>query len=157
MALPLHLEPVDYSRTGYHRPAAARLSLVGTTPAGRSARLDESVYRRRRIVAAAVLVVLVCVVMLLGRFISSSAELVLPRVPVSEQSIAPAVSVEQPGTLRGQIIVPGGTYVAQRGDTLWVVARALKPSGDVTPTMRRLIELNGGPSLEVGQVVVLPG
>ena len=49
------------------------------------------------------------------------------------------------------------TYVVKRGDTLWVVARALKPTGDVTPTMRRLIELNGGPSLEVGQVVVLPG
>ena len=65
------------------------------------------------------------------------------------------IAVTQPG--ESGTFVPGGTYVAQRGDTLWVVARALKPTGDVTPTMRRLIELNGGPSLEVGQVVVLPG
>ena len=47
-------------------------------------------------------------------------------------------------------------YVAQRGDTLWVVARALKPTGDLSGTIRKLVRLNGGPSLEVGQRVSLP-
>jgi hypothetical protein len=46
-------------------------------------------------------------------------------------------------------------HVVQAGDTLWSIARTLHPDGDVRPLVDRLVELNGGDHLEVGQVLVL--
>ena len=48
------------------------------------------------------------------------------------------------------------TYLVQPGDTLWSIARQLQPSGDVRPLVRKLVQLNDGAELEVGQVLVLP-
>jgi hypothetical protein len=55
-------------------------------------------------------------------------------------------------------VAPGGaeTVVVQPGDTLWSVARRLEPEGDVREAVDRLAAVNGGPQLEVGQVLVLP-
>jgi nucleoid-associated protein YgaU len=48
------------------------------------------------------------------------------------------------------------TYIVQPGDTLWSLAR--RHHGQQSPEryLERLIEVNGGTALEVGQVVVLP-
>jgi hypothetical protein len=78
------------------------------------------------------------------------------RIVLAERAAVPAAELDTPTTLRGQALVAGGTYIAQRGDTLWTVARALQPSGDLTEVLRRLIRLNGGSSLAVGQRVLLP-
>ena len=48
------------------------------------------------------------------------------------------------------------TYLVQPGDTLWTIARQLKPEGDVRPVVHKLADLNGGAELEVGQVLALP-
>lgn len=75
------------------------------------------------------------------------------------------------GRLAGGVVAPGGdpasasggrattltVHVVQPGDTLWALARRLQPEGDVRPLVHRLVELNGGSSLEVGQRIVLPG
>lgn len=156
MALPLridtlHPQPIRRIDTGVHRRPVAVAAL--TT---RPVRLSESVYRRRRIVAAAVAVVVLSLGMFAVRSINATRDLVLPTVPMSSQTVPTGTTADAPGTLRGQVIQRGGTYVAQRGDTLWIIARAMKPQGDLSGLIRRLVVLNGGPSLEVGQVVRLP-
>jgi len=157
MALPLRIEPVEYRRTWENPNPPVRLQLiVGGQTAGRR-RLNHDVYVKRRVAAVLLLLVAVVLGSLLVRAINSTSDSVLPAVPMAEQRVPSSVQDDAPGTLRGQVVVPGGTYVAQRGDTMWVIARALKPSGDLSGTIRKLVRLNGGPSLEVGQRVVLPG
>jgi nucleoid-associated protein YgaU len=156
MALPLRIEPIEYQRRWDTAPQPVRLRLVvggkGATPA----RLHASVYRRRRVAAAVLMVVLFALGSLAVRAIEHTGNQLLPSVPAAAQQVASSVPADAPGTLRGQVLVPGGTYVAQRGDTMWVIARAIKPSGELSGVLRRLVRLNGGPSLEVGQRVVLP-
>jgi Tfp pilus assembly protein FimV len=62
-----------------------------------------------------------------------------------------------PGVFGGQRLESGGLYVAQPGDTLWALARALQPVGDLDVLVDELVELNGGPELDVGERVRLPG
>ena len=47
-------------------------------------------------------------------------------------------------------------HVVQPGETLWSIAGALRPSGDVRGLVRTLARLNGGASLRVGQHLLLP-
>lgn len=99
------------------------------------------VYRRRRLVVlAAVVASLVALVSLaqpaLAAFVGGEAEALGP-------------SVER--------LEPGAVYVVEPGDTLWSIARALEPEGDPRPVVDRLEELTGGPVLQVGQEVPLPG
>jgi len=155
MALPLHIDtlnlrPVRRIDTGVHqRPTSVARATQPT-------RLSEAVYRRRRIAVAAATVLVLSLGMLVVRSINATGARVLPTVPVAQQEVPSGTTADAAGTLRGQAIRRGGTYVAQRGDTLWIIARALKPEGDVTGLLRQLVRLNGGPSLEVGQVVRLP-
>ncbi len=44
----------------------------------------------------------------------------------------------------------------QPGENLWVIAQRLVPPGEVASLVEQLVELNGGPTLRVGQVLVLP-
>lgn len=156
MALPLRIEPVEYrtARGADHQPVRLRL-LVSDVPES-PARLDASVYVRRRLVVGMLMIVLLLGAVYLVRFIASSGEVVLPAVPTADQLVETSIPADAPGTLRGQALVPGGVYVAQAGDTMWVIARSLKPTGEVAGTVRALIKLNRGPSLAVGQRVLLP-
>ena len=157
MALPLRIEPVEYRRSWENPNQPVRLQLiVGGASAG-TRRLSSSVYVKRRVAAVVLLVAVLAAGVSLVRQINATGDAVLPAVPMAAQKMPASVAEDAPGTLRGQVIVPGGTYVAQRGDTMWVIARALKPTGDLTTAIRKLVRLNGGPSLEVGQRVVLPG
>lgn len=47
--------------------------------------------------------------------------------------------------------------VVQPGDTLWSIARALKPSGDVRPLVDRLVERTGGVTVVAGQRLDVSG
>ena len=50
----------------------------------------------------------------------------------------------------------GATYVAQPGDTMWSIAQPLHGGQSTSWYVDALVELNGGTSLQVGQVVQLP-
>jgi hypothetical protein len=51
---------------------------------------------------------------------------------------------------------PAAVHVVQPGDTLWSIAGHIAPDTDVRITVDRLVELNGGAALVVGQRLVLP-
>lgn len=165
MALPLRVEPIEIDERRRarvnalpgQRPMApvVRLTVIQGGRAGelerRPSRPDARTYRRRRMVVFVVLMA-VTLAVLAGMGALGSAT----RIVLAERAAAPSADVDTPTTLRGQPLVAGGTYIAQRGDTLWTIARALQPAGDLTEVLRRLIRLNGGSSLAVGQRVLLP-
>jgi hypothetical protein len=47
-------------------------------------------------------------------------------------------------------------YVVQPGDTLWEIARALQPEGDVRPLVYQLGKTRNGAPLRVGERITLP-
>ena len=47
-------------------------------------------------------------------------------------------------------------HVVQPGETLWTIARALQPRGDVRPLVDRLAKAHGGAALQVGDRIPLP-
>ena len=51
---------------------------------------------------------------------------------------------------------PAGTYVVRQGDTLWAIARRLRPEGDVRPVVDRLAAQRRGAPLRVGERIFLP-
>jgi Tfp pilus assembly protein FimV len=111
------------------------------------------VYRRRRVVAA-----LAALLVLLGMLaVVRVAMSALGGVSASAPELRPPSAALSPAVHGGQVLVPGGTYVVQPGDTLWAIARALHPQGSLERTVFELEQLNGGPSIDVGQVVRLPG
>jgi LysM repeat protein len=48
------------------------------------------------------------------------------------------------------------TVVAQPGDTLWSIASAHHGEVSLTRYLDTLVDLNGGPTIQVGQSIVLP-
>ncbi|MGH9188157.1 MAG: LysM peptidoglycan-binding domain-containing protein [Acidimicrobiales bacterium] len=100
--------------------------------------LPRPAYRVRRTVAAglATAVLLTC---------GWAAGLVPAPDRVSTATPAPIV---RPVAARG--------YVVQPGDTLWSIARAVAPEGDVRIVVDQLADLNGGAGLRVGQRLLLP-
>jgi LysM repeat protein len=48
------------------------------------------------------------------------------------------------------------TYVVQPGDTLWQIARSVRPSGDIRPLVADLAKQHGGSDINVGDVITLP-
>ncbi|MGQ0520862.1 MAG: LysM peptidoglycan-binding domain-containing protein [Actinomycetota bacterium] len=112
-------------------PVGLRALPVAARPRPTAAR-----FRRRRAVAALGAVVL----------LGAGAVLAVPgEGPLTSSGTAPA-------------LVPVGraTYVVQPGDTLWGIARALQPAGDVRPLVHRLAASRGGAPLQAGERVALP-
>lgn len=48
------------------------------------------------------------------------------------------------------------TVVAQPGESLWTIAERYHGSASITSYLDTLVDLNGGPTIEVGQTIVLP-
>jgi len=106
----------------------------------RSARPSAAVYRRRRL-AAGVLAVLL--VVMAGWAVTTVAA--LGGVPASAPERGPASSPAAPTEV-----------VVRPGDTMWSIATRLQPEGDVRGLVRRLVEANGGPAIQPGDVLVVP-
>ena len=119
---------------GSSRGPALRVLEGGRAP---SRLAQQAVYRRRRLVAVALLVLTTVVVLLRANAVVARSAGGGTPVPAAGDS-SPIVRVVQPG------------------DTLWSIARELDPGADVRLTVDRLVDLNGGAPLTIGQRVVLP-
>jgi Tfp pilus assembly protein FimV len=64
---------------------------------------------------------------------------------------APTTLVADPASLVGRGLPPHALYVVRSGDTLWSIARQLSPGDDPRQVVDRLVQLNGGVGLRVGQ------
>ncbi|MBV9933307.1 MAG: LysM peptidoglycan-binding domain-containing protein, partial [Actinobacteria bacterium] len=119
----------------YLVPPAAPRSRARRRPSTR-------VYRRRRfVVGLLVAAVLLTAGAVLGR---------LGGGPLTAPETAPthAAATAAPA--------PRLIHVVQPGDTLWVIARALQPTGDVRPLVDKLEASRHGQPLRVGEVITLP-
>lgn len=95
-------------------------------------------FRRRRAVTA------LAATVLLG---AGAAVGGLGRVPLTPPEPAPAERF---------LPVAERSYVVRPGDTVWHIARALQPAGDVRPLVHELAGRRGGAPLRVGERLVLP-
>lgn len=126
-----------------HRPPVLPhiVAVIPRHVAGRAGarRHSTAVYVRRRIVAA------------LGA---------LTFVAIGATSIGGFAGASDDLAVRGARVQSGATvvtYVAQPGDTMWSISERFVPSGaDRAEYVNRLVQLNGGASLAVGQLVRLP-
>lgn len=128
-----HLQPTTVP-PGPGRPDRPHLRVLagGRAPARLA---QQAVYRRRRLVAALLVVAVL------------AASLILASAAVAR--IAGGV----PSSAAGG---PSPTVVVQPGDTLWSIAAAAAPDADVRVTVDRLVALNGGAPIVVGQELELP-
>jgi nucleoid-associated protein YgaU len=115
--------------------------------------IPAAVYRRRRLAAvvmlAALLVVTVATAGRVAAFVGEvgGATAVSPTMPAAQPAPAAAGPDARPGV--------GAVYVVQPGDTVWSVARRLKPTGDVRGLVDRIVARNGGAALRPGQALVV--
>jgi hypothetical protein len=54
------------------------------------------------------------------------------------------------------VTLPADSWTVRPGDTLWQIARAMRPTGDVRPVLDGLVETYGSSPLEPGQVLHVP-
>ena len=115
-----------------------------------------AVYRRRRIVVAALALVLTVAASTGIRSLASRGDGAAPVSAVTPGVDATLVAGLPAGVdVSGAFVVSEGVYVVQPGDTLWSIASSLT-DGSIRSYVADLIELNGGASLDVGQLLVLP-
>jgi hypothetical protein len=50
----------------------------------------------------------------------------------------------------------GRTVVVEPGDSVWSIARAIQPEGDLRPLVHRIVQVNGAAPLQPGQQLVVP-
>jgi hypothetical protein len=118
-------------------------------------RPTDAVFRRRRIGAA----------LFLGAVLITAAVLAAGFLTRPDTGASIAIRTEPaPGAVVGDLAAygsahldpqPGSVYVVQPGDTLWSIARALVPAGDVRGEVDKLETLNGSAALQAGQRLVL--
>jgi hypothetical protein len=120
-------------------------------PTGSSSLDMTAVYRRRRRVVAALALVLTVAASTGIRSLASRGD---GAAPVS--AVTPGVTASSTGLdVSGAYVVSDGVYVVQPGDTMWSIASSLT-DGSIRSYVADLVELNGGASLDVGQLLVLP-
>ncbi len=117
----------------YLRLVAAPLPLQGRT--------SSAVFWRRRM---AVLIVIVAVAVATQAWVGGSHA--APEAPrAGSRTAAASTEAARPGA-----------YVVRQGDTLWAIARRLRPDGDVRPVVDRLAAQRRGVPLRVGERIALP-
>jgi len=130
---------------------AARDHARASRPAGR---LHPAVYQRRRlgVLAATITVIVVGYLALtgLGALLS----------PHSAGAAAAGASADAgasaaPSAAAGA--ASAAVYVVQPGDTLWSIARQLRPSGDIRPLVDALAERAGSGPLVAGAALAVDG
>lgn len=109
---------------------------AGSTAARRP--VSQATYRRRRLVVGTILALAVVI-----------GGLAINEVLAGGGGVTASASATEPVPVRA-------TVTARSGDTLWAIAQ--RHSGDVgvRTYLDRLIALNGGPSIQAGQAIVLP-
>lgn len=104
---------------------------------GRSSAAMARVYHRRRVVVALVLVtVAILAVMAAG----------------AARDLATGWAAPVPATIEGPTVV----VEVGPGDTLWTVARRVRPAGDVRPVVEAMLAERGTSELQVGDAVRVP-
>lgn len=99
---------------------------------------SEVTYRRRRaIVGVVAAVVVACGIVLAHDVLAGSGG-----VPAS-------AAASQPAHARS-------TITAQSGDTLWSIGRTYRGDVPISRYVDKLVDLNGGASIQAGQQVILP-
>lgn len=132
------LRLVPSARSSRTRPG--RRSAAPPTP---GVRPTAAQFRRRRAAASLAAVVLLGAGVALG----------MPGgVPLTPSGRAPAAG----GVPADAIAVADASYVVRPGDTLWHIARALQPDGDVRPLVQRLAAARQGAPLLAGERLVFP-
>ena len=137
-ALPLSLQPTTVP--------PLRLLEGGRAPS-RLAR--QAVYRRRRLVVAVLALALLAITVLL-------ASAAVARIAGGAPSAAGGPSPTSAAASGAAGVAARATVVVQRGDSLWSIAAEVAPHVDVRITVDRLVSLNGGAPLVVGQELELP-
>jgi LysM repeat protein len=102
------------------------------------ARPSAATYRRRRVVVGTTLAVLVAV-----------SAVAAHDVLAGSGGVPASAAVSLPAQARARV-------VAQPGDTLWSIASAHRGDISITRYVDTLVDLNGGPTIQAGQEVVLP-
>ena len=122
------------------RSPITRSSITRST-ASRSfppARPSAATYRRRRVVVGTTLAVLVAV-----------SAVAAHDVLAGSGGVPASAAVSQPAQARARV-------VARAGDTLWSIASAHHGEISITRYVDTLVDLNGGPTIQAGQEVILP-
>lgn len=99
-------------------------------------RVSEATYRRRRAVVGTALAAFVAVGAVTAHDVLAGSG----SVPASAAESQPARA----------------TVVARPGDTLWAIADRHRGEISITRYVDKLVSLNGGATIQVGQTVVLP-
>lgn len=106
--------------------------------------VSPTLYWKRRLVALVVLATLA-----LGAWsLATNAMSLVGANAASTPASAGAVSA--PGVVQSQ------QWTVRPGDTLWSIARSVKPSGDIRPVLNPLIKQYAGQPLQVGQSIAIP-
>lgn len=118
-------------------PAPASRPALRLVQGGRSDAALAATYRRRRLVAALGLVVVVVLGLLAAQAVAG---------------VAAGWAAPSPAPIEG----PAVTVEARPGDTLWTLARRVRPSGDVRPVVEAMLADRGTAELQVGDEVRVP-
>jgi hypothetical protein len=102
-----------------------------------------SVYARRRVAAIATLIVLLLVAFLGARTVLADRGGAPASSPAIRLTVAPSV-------------LQAGAYLVQPGDTLWSIGQRFHGSVDVADYVDRLVAAHGDPSVDIGDIIVLP-
>lgn len=104
-------------------------------------RQPNHVYVRRRIAVASVLFSLVAALGLgAGNVLANRGG-----APASAPAVRQETTSNDPGT-----------YLVQPGDTMWSIAEVHRGEADLVAFVDALIDINGGTSLQIGQLIALP-
>lgn len=119
------------------------LFLVPASPAMRAS-VSPAVYRRRRLAAVAIALLTVFTVWVAVQSIAGSSLATAGGTPMQ------TISASQP------IAEPSEVYWTVRpGDTLWSIAQAVTPKGDIRPVLKRLDDRYGSEALTAGQNILV--
>jgi hypothetical protein len=108
---------------------------------GRPGRPGRVTYIRRRVAAAGVVVLLMVLVAI-------AADAALARIGGGPLTTTGATTGQEP--------VASQEWVVRPGDTIWTIAQAIDPRGDVRPLVDQLSAEVGNAALYPGEVIQLP-